>query len=103
MLLLKDELAERGSEGILEAVTKIGSWGGQETGLESRLGTDREGLCVPCRDWTRVIVGREGGKTVSYKMECPQGEGLTGTHNLGEFARTLEPCRCRHGTSLALL
>lgn len=30
------------------------------------------------------MVGREGGETVSYKVEYPQRDLLVGTHSLGE-------------------
>lgn len=53
----------------------------------------------------QVMVGREGGKTVSCKVECPQGEGLMGTHTLVNLleSRTLEPCTYRDWGFLALL
>ena len=39
MLLLEDELAELGGEGIQKAGVKVGPRGDKEPGLESRLGT----------------------------------------------------------------
>lgn len=51
------------------------------------------------------MVGREGGETVSYKIEYPQRDLLVGTHTWvnNPESMMLEPCRSRHWTSLALL
>lgn len=55
-------------------------------GLEEIRNLDWKAVWELCanRDWTQVMVGREGRETVSYKIEYKQGDVLMGTHSLGE-------------------
>lgn len=73
MLLLKGEPVRA----FQKQGPRLGLGVGQEIRLESVLGADHDGLCMPCRVWTPGTVGREGRKIVSCQV-VSSGSGSCG-------------------------